>query len=81
MATTEEQQPPSVDDTPISPSRPNTQRKNSLEKHLMHRPERQELIDSMFRPAIHVVPRLTSLQRTSSRPPTPLPASRRNRRR
>jgi len=37
--------PPVVDKTPISPSRPNTARKNSLEQHLMHRPERKELID------------------------------------
>ncbi|KAL1837859.1 hypothetical protein VTJ49DRAFT_3307 [Mycothermus thermophilus] len=35
----------SVDETPISPSRPNPARKNSLEFHLSHRPNRQELID------------------------------------
>ena len=35
-----------VDETPISPSRPNAGRKNSLEQHLMHRPERQELVES-----------------------------------
>ncbi len=35
-----------VDETPISPSRPNAARKNSLEQHLMHRPERQELVES-----------------------------------
>ena len=38
---------PSVDETPISPSRPNAGRKNSLEEHLKHRPERHELIESM----------------------------------
>lgn len=36
-----------IDETPISPSRPNAARKNSLEYHLSHRPERQELVDSM----------------------------------
>ena len=35
-----------IDQTPISPSRPNPGRKNSLEYHLSHRPERQELVDS-----------------------------------
>lgn len=35
-----------VDETPISPSRPNPARKNSLEHHLAHRPDRQELINS-----------------------------------
>jgi hypothetical protein len=34
-----------VDETPISPSRPNPARKNSLERHLAHRPGRQELVD------------------------------------
>jgi hypothetical protein len=38
-----------IDETPISPSRPNPGRKNSLEYHLSHRPERQELVDSMLR--------------------------------
>lgn len=36
-----------VDETPISPSQPNAQRKNSLVQHLMHRPERGELVQSM----------------------------------
>jgi hypothetical protein len=40
-----------IDETPISPSRPNPARKNSLEFHLSHRPDRQELVDSMW----HVV--------------------------
>lgn len=40
-----EQQTPAVDDTPIS-GRPNVERKNSLEAHLQHRPERNELIKS-----------------------------------
>jgi hypothetical protein len=34
-----------VDDTPISPSRPDARRKNSLEQHLKSRPPRAELID------------------------------------
>lgn len=36
---------PAVDETPISPSRPNQRRKNSLEEHLKNRPERAELVD------------------------------------
>ena len=40
--------PEAVDETPISPSRPNPGRKNSLEYHLGHRPDRQELVDSMW---------------------------------
>lgn len=39
-----------IDETPISPSRPNAERKNSLVQHLMHRPERAELVQSMKRP-------------------------------
>ncbi|KAL0468139.1 hypothetical protein QR685DRAFT_555329 [Neurospora intermedia] len=39
---------PAIDETPISPSRPNPQRKNSLEQHLKHRPVRQELVKSMM---------------------------------
>lgn len=35
-----------VDETPISPSRPNQARKNSLEAHLQHRPDRAELVES-----------------------------------
>ncbi|GME26571.1 hypothetical protein GTA08_BOTSDO04776 [Neofusicoccum parvum] len=44
MATEAETQPPSVDETPISPVR-STERRNSLEKHLQHRPDVQELKD------------------------------------
>jgi hypothetical protein len=40
-----ESTPNVIDETPISPSRPNPARKNSLEYHLSHRPERQELVD------------------------------------
>lgn len=34
-----------VDETPISPVREARGRQNSLEKHLQHRPEQQELKD------------------------------------
>lgn len=42
----QQQQQPIVDETPISPVRPDNARKNSLEKHLMQRPERTELVES-----------------------------------
>jgi len=32
-----------VDETPISPIRQSVDRRNSLEKHLQHRPEAQDL--------------------------------------
>lgn len=35
-----------VDETPISPIRPDNERRNSLEQHLQHRPERSELVES-----------------------------------
>lgn len=34
-----------IDETPISPVRPGHVRQNSLEKHLQHRPDPQELKD------------------------------------
>jgi hypothetical protein len=37
---------PTVDVSPISPVRPDNARKNSLENHLMHRPNREELVQS-----------------------------------
>ncbi|KAI8683760.1 hypothetical protein NCS57_00040800 [Fusarium keratoplasticum] len=46
MADTTEQQPQLVDETPISPIRPNQARRNSLEDHLKHRPDRAELVES-----------------------------------
>lgn len=40
-----------VDETPISPvRRPDHERKNSLENHLMHRPDRAELVGSALTP-------------------------------
>lgn len=52
----EQQQPPaSVDETPISPvRRPDHERKNSLENHLMHRPDRTELVGSKL-PRTHLL--------------------------
>ena len=34
---------PAIDETPISPVREGIQRRNSLEKHLTHRPDVQDL--------------------------------------
>lgn len=39
---------PAIDETPISPSRPYPERKNSLEKHLTNRPSPEELRQSTF---------------------------------
>jgi hypothetical protein len=36
-------EPASIDETPISPVRQAVERRNSLEKHLQHRPEPQDL--------------------------------------
>jgi hypothetical protein len=36
-----------IDQTPISPVRPANARKNSLEQHLMHRPNRDALVQSL----------------------------------
>lgn len=47
----EAQDPRSVDETPISPILPNHVRKNSLEHHLTHRPERAELVESEHDPS------------------------------
>jgi len=45
-------QQPAVDETPISVTHPNPARKNSLVNHLLHRPERQELVESMLSPVL-----------------------------
>lgn len=37
-----------VDETPISPVRPDRNRKNSLEQHLLHRPNRAELVEREY---------------------------------
>ncbi|KAK1753449.1 hypothetical protein QBC47DRAFT_386419 [Echria macrotheca] len=57
------QQQPPVDETPISPSRPNAARKNSLENHLLHRPERQELVEKNILPASSAAPGLQAQQK------------------
>ncbi|KAM5342850.1 hypothetical protein ACJ41O_013816 [Fusarium nematophilum] len=63
MADTTEQQPQLVDESPISPIRPNHERKNSLENHLMHRPERAELVEKNILPASTAAPGLQAHQR------------------
>lgn len=47
MADEQKQTQAPVDETPISPVRPDNARRNSLEKHLQQRPERAELIERM----------------------------------
>ncbi|KAM0422904.1 hypothetical protein ACHAPD_001372 [Fusarium lateritium] len=49
--TTEQQQPKLVDDSPISP----VERRNSLEAHLKHRPERSELVESERLPLTPII--------------------------
>ena len=56
-------QAPAVDETPISPSRPDPQRKNSLEQHLKHRPVRQELVKKNILPASNAAPGLIAQQK------------------
>ncbi|KAK3367458.1 hypothetical protein B0H63DRAFT_489214 [Podospora didyma] len=55
--------PKTVDETPISPSRPDAARKNSLESHLMHRPDRQELVEKNILPASTAAPGLLANQK------------------
>ncbi|EEU43981.1 uncharacterized protein NECHADRAFT_102338 [Fusarium vanettenii 77-13-4] len=63
MADTTEQQPKLIDETPISPIRPNQARRNSLEDHLKHRPERAELIEKNILPASTAAPGLLAHQK------------------
>ncbi|KND91292.1 hypothetical protein TOPH_04158 [Tolypocladium ophioglossoides CBS 100239] len=63
---TEQMQPPAVDETPISPIRPDHARKNSLENHLMHRPNRSELVDKNILPASSAAPGLLAHQKEAS---------------
>ncbi|KAK3291817.1 uncharacterized protein B0H64DRAFT_408192 [Chaetomium fimeti] len=56
-----------VDETPISPSRPNPARKNSLEFHLSHRPDRQELVKKNILPASTAAPGLQAHQKDLER--------------
>ncbi|KXX74279.1 MKL/myocardin-like protein 2 [Madurella mycetomatis] len=57
----------SIDETPISPSLPNTARRNSLEYHLSHRPERQELVNRNILPASTAAPSLQAHQKELER--------------
>ncbi|CEI65206.1 hypothetical protein FVEN_g12574 [Fusarium venenatum] len=57
--TTEQQQPKLVDDSPISP----VERRNSLEAHLKHRPERSELVEKNILPASTAAPGLLAHQK------------------
>ncbi|KAK4207771.1 hypothetical protein QBC37DRAFT_432932 [Rhypophila decipiens] len=63
--------PAPVDETPISPSRPNPGRKNSLEQHLMHRPERHELVEKNILPASNAAPGLQAHQKEIAHRPSP----------
>lgn len=52
-----------VDNTPISPARPGgNERKNSLEKQLLHRPAREELVESEY--FVPALPRPNSISDT-----------------
>lgn len=52
-----------IDETPISPIRPNQGRKNSLENHLQHRPERSELVEKNILPKSNAAPGLLAHQK------------------
>jgi hypothetical protein len=56
-------QQPTVDETPISVTRPDPARKNSLVNHLLHRPERQELVEKNILPASTAAPGLQAQQK------------------
>ncbi|KAL7620600.1 hypothetical protein AAE478_009595 [Parahypoxylon ruwenzoriense] len=58
---------PAVDETPISPTLPNKERRNSLEQHLRQRPDRSELVESIL--AKHM--RADSLNDKISHRPSP----------
>lgn len=58
---------PTVDETPISPVRQAVERRNSLEKHLQHRPDPQDLknrhilLDTNTAPFVALLPLLVQL--------------------
>ncbi|PNY24880.1 Uncharacterized protein TCAP_05152 [Tolypocladium capitatum] len=64
---TGQKQPATVDETPISPIRPDHARKNSLENHLMRRPNRSELVDKNILPASSAAPSLLAHQKELER--------------
>ncbi|KAL2114962.1 hypothetical protein VTJ04DRAFT_10625 [Mycothermus thermophilus] len=61
--TSSEDRASSIDQTPISPSRLNPERRNSLEYHLSHRPDRQELVNRNILPASTASPGLLANQK------------------
>ncbi|KAI1209796.1 uncharacterized protein F4807DRAFT_467612 [Annulohypoxylon truncatum] len=56
-----------VDETPISPIRPNNERRNSLEQHLKQRPDRSELVEKNILPASTAAPGLQEKQKELER--------------
>ncbi|TRX91475.1 hypothetical protein FHL15_007699 [Xylaria flabelliformis] len=60
---TEENPPPAVDETPISPVAASRGRKMSLEQHLKHRPDRIELVDKNILPDSTAAPSLQEKQK------------------
>ncbi|KAH7133437.1 hypothetical protein B0J13DRAFT_102220 [Dactylonectria estremocensis] len=63
MADNIEENPTVIDETSISPIVPNHGRKNSLENHLIHRPERAELVEKNILPASTAAPGLQAHQK------------------
>jgi hypothetical protein len=63
MADESKTQQPAVDETPISPIRPDNARRNSLENHLLHRPNREELIQKNILPDSTAAPSLLAQQK------------------
>ncbi|KAI0015706.1 RPEL repeat protein [Xylariomycetidae sp. FL0641] len=53
----------SIDESPISPVRPDMDRKNSLEQRLKQRPDRAELVDKNILPASAAAPSLQEKQK------------------
>ncbi|KAI0879798.1 uncharacterized protein GGS22DRAFT_176760 [Annulohypoxylon maeteangense] len=58
---------PAIDETPISPIRPNNERRNSLEQHLKQRPDRSELVEKNILPASTAAPSLQEKQKELER--------------
>ncbi|KAI1811822.1 hypothetical protein GGS20DRAFT_74303 [Poronia punctata] len=58
-----EEQPSTIDETPISPVRTSSGRKMSLEQHLKQRPERSELVDKNILPLSTAAPVLQEKQK------------------
>ncbi|PFH55079.1 hypothetical protein XA68_10802 [Ophiocordyceps unilateralis] len=67
MPESPKQQLSPVDETPISPVRPDHARRNSLENHLMHRPNRAELVDKNILLASSAAPGLQAHQKELER--------------